>query len=349
MLDRVKLTNLRGIRDGEVAGLGRLVVLIGPNGSGKSTVLEAAAVAGSRYPATAVGEIIERRTNTSNGARWLIRGGDPAVEAKVEAEWTRGVVVRRRIHWDRNLVVPELVKRFSERGAPGPYCAFRIYREVPEPDGDAQAPFSVVGVAADNTYQPIEIEADLDLPTICLVEPRIGEPLHDLFSRAVQAGRRDELVDSVRAVVPHLRGIEILTEDSEPRLFLTLPEGAVPASLDGDGVQALLRMSFELAGPSEGTVLLEEPEVHQHPRSLLCGARAIVSAVRRGLQVVLTTHSLELIDLLLGELTEEELADPTMMSIRKLRLGGGRLAVTTIAAAEGEADAARTILSEDLR
>lgn len=349
MIERVKLSELRGVREGELASLSRLVVLIGPNGSGKSTVLEAIALAAARYPAAAVGMITHRRTHTWNGARWLLHGGREDSHPSVEAEWGKGLVVRRSIRWDRQLLVPELAKRLSDQGAPGPYSAFRTYRETPDldPQRGADVDFSVTGIAADNTYSQIELEHDLELPPLRLVEPRVGEPLHDLFSRAVQAGQRDELLQSVRTVVPDLRGIEILTEGSEPRLFLTLPNGAVPASLGGDGIQALLRMAFELAIPPGGTVLLEEPEVHQHPRSLSCGVRSIVGAVRRGVQVILTTHSLELIDMLLDELQDDELDDPNLMTVRKLRIQEGMLLETAIAAREVET--ARNSLSEDLR
>ena len=45
---------------------------------------------------------------------------------------------------------------------------------------------------------------------------------------------------------------------------------------------------------------MEEPEVHMHPGAIRQCARAILAAVRRGIQIVLSTHSLELIDALLS-------------------------------------------------
>lgn len=343
MLKRIKIENLRGIREGEIDGLTRLVVLVGPNGSGKSTVLEAAFIGGSPYPANAVGFVVERRTHTRNGARWLIRGGDPRTTARVEAVFQDGMSLTRRVQWQPMLRDPEMIRALSERALPGPFSAFLVNQNSSR-WGELAA---TTAMATNNEYKANDFELAPPPPYLRLIEPSMGHPLHDLFSRAVQAGWRDYLVQSAKAVVSGLQGIEILTEEGEPRLFLTFETGAVPASLAGDGVQALLRMTFELASPFGGTILLEEPEVHMHPRAMSACARAIVAATRRDVQVIMTTHSLELIDRLLSELTDEEVGDPSLMTLQKLRLSDGVLKSIMIPASDAEH--ARTSVEEDLR
>ncbi|MCX4246068.1 AAA family ATPase [Paraliomyxa miuraensis] len=351
MLRRIKIENLRGIREGEIDGLTKLVVLVGPNGSGKSTVLEGAYIGGARHPAAAAGAVTKHRTHTWNGAQWLIRGGSEENAARVEVEWTNGTRVTRRIHWDSVLVVREANEKLSKHGAPGPYSAFRIYREVPPmPRTDEADAFAATAMAANNEYLPYDVEMDLELAPLRLIDPTGGQPLHDLFTQAKRSPWRDELLESTRSVIPDLEDIEILTEKSVPRLFLLFGNKStppVPVSLAGDGIHALLRMAFELSSPAGGTVLLEEPETHMHPRALSACAKAIVAAVRRGVQVIATTHSLELIDRLLAELTDEEVEDPSMMTLQKVRLQDGRLMSIEIPASDAEQ--ARTTLSEDLR
>jgi len=350
MLKRIKIENLRGIREGEIDGLTRLAVLVGPNGSGKSTVLEGMLIGASQHPATAVGAVTYRREQTWNGARWLHRGGDSQIEARTEVQWLDERRIVRRVRWNSVLSVSDARNELNKMGSPVPYSAFMIYRDEPPmtplKDGSVAAA-GLTAIAADNKYYPYEFETDLQIPSMRLVEPRAGQFLHDLFSRAVQGGRREDVVQSARMVVPDLEGIEILTEESEPRLFLTYKDRAVPASLAGDGIQALLRMAFELASPSGGTVLLEEPEVHMHPKASFACAKAIIAAVRRDVQVVLTTHSLELIDLLLSELTEDERADAGMMTLFRVQLREGKLASIPIGARD--AVQARMALAEDLR
>jgi predicted ATPase len=72
----------------------------------------------------------------------------------------------------------------------------------------------------------------------------------------------------------------------------------------------------------EGLILLEEPEVYQHPKALWQTALAILANVRRGVQVVVTTHSLELIDAILAEASEDDLEG---MAVFNLLLEDGKL------------------------
>lgn len=351
MLKRIKIENLRGIREGEIDGLTRLVVLVGPNGSGKSTVLEGALVAGARYPADAIGIVARRRVHTWNGAAWLIRGADEKTFATTEVEWSDGTRITRRVRWDPRLLVREAIEKFSELKAPIPWSALRIFRDHPAIPGtkDGVEVFSVTAVAGNNEYLPYDVETDLQPPPLRLVDLIGGQPLHDLFTQAVKAGRRDDILASARMVLPDLDGIEILTENSEPRLCFTFRAGSVfvvPVSLAGDGIHALLRTAYELASPIGGTVLLEEPELHMHPRAMFACSKAIVAAARRDVQVIMTTHSKELIDVLLNELTAEEVADSTMMTVLKIRLRDSLL-VTRIPASD--ARQVRLGLDEDLR
>ncbi len=92
---------------------------------------------------------------------------------------------------------------------------------------------------------------------------------------------------------------------------------------------------------------MEEPELHQHPSNLCVCARAIVESVRTGNQVVLATHSLELLDYLLAELDDDERADAAMLSVIRTKLNDGVL--TTSCILGQDAAAARLDLEEDLR
>ena len=145
-------------------------------------------------------------------------------------------------------------------------------------------------------------------------------------------------------LLPQIRDIEILTEGSEPVLYLVLEDRAVPVTLSGDGVHALVRIALELASRPNGVVLLEEPEVHQHPGAMRQTVRAIWAAVRRDIQVVLTTHSLEFIDILLAEATA---GDIERISVYRLELEKGRL--IAVRTPGSEVAFSRGEIEEDLR
>jgi len=118
----------------------------------------------------------------------------------------------------------------------------------------------------------------------------------------------------------------------------------VPVELAGDGIHAAVRLALELAIPKGGLALLEEPEIHLHPAAIQLSARAILEATRREVQVVLSTHSLELIDALLEETNLDDLATTAVF---RTRLDEGRLVTSLLSGSE--AINARTLIAEDLR
>lgn len=107
---------------------------------------------------------------------------------------------------------------------------------------------------------------------------------------------------------------------------------------------ALARLCFELAAQPSGLALVEEPEAHQHPRSMFQGAKAIAAAVRRGIQVIVSTHSIEFIDALIDALEESEL---DKLSVHRISLQEHHL-VSTVSAGEDLIYFRRQV-EEDLR
>jgi hypothetical protein len=182
---------------------------------------------------------------------------------------------------------------------------------------------------------------------IRLVGPRTIQsdpPLHQLYTRAVEQGRRSEALALIADVVPFVENLEILTEGNTPIVHLVFHDHSVPVALAGDGVCSLVRIALELASRRHGVVLLEEPEVHQHPGAIRQTVRAILAAVRREIQVVLSTHSLELIDYILAESGAEDL---DRLSLYRLQLHDGMLA--TYRMPGSEVALARSQIEEDLR
>lgn len=89
---------------------------------------------------------------------------------------------------------------------------------------------------------------------------------------------------------------------------------------------------------------MEEPEVYQHPKAIWQSAKVILLNMRRGVQTVLTTHSLELIDALLAEASADDLEK---MSVFNLMLEDGKL--SSGRRAGKEIAFARQTLENDLR
>lgn len=186
-----------------------------------------------------------------------------------------------------------------------------------------------------------------DIDPVRLVDPRSGgthATLSRSYTDAVEEGRLPEVERLIAEVVPGLIHIHNLSDDAGAGIVhLALTDHSVPVALAGDGIQTLVQVCFALAQRPGSTVLLEEPEATQHPRSIYQAARAVVAAVRRGVQVILSTHSLELIDALRGELAE----DLSMLSVHHLACPGGAMSVVRYTGSE--VAIARDAIGEDLR
>lgn len=284
-----------------------MTVLVGPNGSGKSTVLDALLIAASPNTADAIGRAVVRRSGLKEGARWLFRDGSQA-----EATVRSADGIERRVD-------------FGMRAGSGK--GLHIHASIRhDPKGgdcnDQDTHFrNGRGYVASTHVHPLN-----GLHDVRIIESHRDEtlrPLHQLYSRSVERGRRKEVARIATAVIPEAQDLVLLSEGDLPIVHVDYGDRTVPVALAGDGLGGVLRLALELCTEAGGLILLEEPELHQHPGAIRQTAAVIWDAVRRGVQVVLSTHSLELIDALVAGATEE--AELDNLSVHRLVLAGGQL------------------------
>jgi predicted ATPase len=307
VISSIEITRFRGIREGKLEGLTPLVVLVGPNGCGKSTVLDALLIGASPNAQEAAQRTIKRHEGVAPSGRWFAW----------RANWRERAEITVTSHTGAS--------RTCELGfQPNGLHAIACF--VPQTPADAE------NRTPARARKPVHLTHELaGVPDIRLVEPRVFDgglgfhvtaPLHQLYSETVEQGRRNVAKAITAEVVPNVKDLEILTEGNMPVVHLVFEDHSVPVALAGDGVYCLVRLTLELASRPQGVVLLEEPEVHEHPAAIRQAVRAILAAVRRDIQVILTTHSLELIDALLAESSDEDLE---RLSLYRLQLEDGRL------------------------
>lgn len=308
MIRAITIKNLRGIREGALEGFTPLTVLVGPNSAGKSTVLDALMIGASPVQHIGLQFVMERRPILGEPDAWLLyrSRGRNAEHAVVEI-------------------------KTDARNRPT-----RIHPLSP---GDSR----MWAQGLRETDQP----ALPDVPEIHLVDPHdwsAKRSLADLYTQVAERGVRNEATAILKGLLPDVQGIEVLSRQNKPVVYLVYAGGAQPIELAGDGVRLLLQQTLELAAPPGGVVLLEEPEVHMHPGAIRQSARAMFAAMRRGIQIILTTHSLDVIDALLAEIHPDELE---MFSLFRLQLDDGHLKSYRLSGEE--ASLARTQIEDDLR
>lgn len=169
-------------------------------------------------------------------------------------------------------------------------------------------------------------------------------PLHQVFTETRIRGGIGAACDLLREVDPTITGLEILTEGDVPILHLSYADRSVPVTLTGDGMQSLVRLALGLSARSSGVFLIEEPEAHQHTAAIVRSAKVIAAAALSGSQVILSTHSMELLDGILASLPDDRV---DIVAVYRLRLIEGQLKVLRMKGSE--VNAARAGIEDDLR
>ncbi len=288
MIKSVKIQGMRGIADGKVDDLAPLSVLVGPNGCGKSSVLEAVLIGASSQPSQAIWQAVNRREQQiPRAARWLLwRGG-------------RGGC---RISLTSSSGSREFVLSGAESGGAKYLMTFEI-------KGVGTGQIAFPGKDSPPSQTPLAMSGITDIRLVDARTFTLDVPMSRLYSDAVEGGRRQQAKGLIKAVVPGLTDIEILEDGGKPVVHLVFADHSVPVAFAGDGVHTLFRICFHLASVGGGVVLLEEPEAHQHPAAIQQGATAIWAAIKQGAQIIMTTHSLELIDALVRTSPKDRLSD----------------------------------------
>jgi len=351
MITAIEIERLRGIREGKLSGLAPLTLLVGPSGSGKSTVLDALLVAGSAAPGDAIGRAVRRRAELVQGAPWLFERQQS--DARIKLEGAENEARTCELSWSVNasedlvskLPLAEQRRRPVEIG-----CVltttFGIFRSRTVISAGNEYRFDLVG--ADGGADLRALRAGRD---VRLVEPEAGAnhaPLHRAYSEATNEGRLAGVVDVLRQALEGAIDLRVLTVEDDPvdRPVLHVDYGThtVPVAGSGSGVYALVRLALDLASMPGGLALVEEPEIHQHPSGIHRTAQVLLAAARRGIQVVVSTHSLDLVDSILSV---AEPGDLDRLCVTRVVLDGGELRSSLFPGTMVER--ARNEMGEDLR
>ena len=348
LVNSVRIRGLRGVAEGALGGLSGITVLIGPNNTGKSTVLEALYLAASGCDYDLLGRraleyvLMRRGWFGLSAVGWLFFRGQKSCGITLRMEDGAHVELRLRL----TRVGTEDINILKSRGLD----ISKIMSITSSVSGAFTRTFTHY-IDMNGRYDAIQASAARSpLKTLFLDWGAVASYGHpeECYSLMMTSGgvEAKNMVLEVIAQRYRIRDLQPLKDDDRWVLHVVHKEYSIPIYLMGDGLRLALVYLMLLSVASDALLLLEEPELHQHPGLLELVAEIIVrSHAQRRCQVVLSTHSLEFVDLLIQK--AEELGVSDRLVIHRLSLEQGELSSTSYTAQE--AKELREELEFDLR
>jgi len=103
-------------------------------------------------------------------------------------------------------------------------------------------------------------------------------------------------VELLKDYEPDAEDLTLAPMDASYYLLVKFPDTVVRIDDLGDGARSALFLTSILIGVENTAVLIEEPEIHQHPGGLYTVLNFLLNvAKRKKLQLFITTHSIETI------------------------------------------------------
>ncbi len=359
MITSLKVKRFRGIEEGELSDLSRVNILVGSNNSGKSSVLEAINMLYSLTNEGGVfGEdIIEnlarirvRRTayypslwykyddespieyeigfdnglelnaDFDEGRRWLIKKPSFKVKIGEPRRFTEEEVMLKHLQYgpfgDALYLLlgiddhREIGKMFLIKDLKPELQSYRVTNLV-----DCDKLLNSFGglksiiIGAEMVKNFAVIEKGV-FPTI--LQKRDDKKLIEILNEAYETE-----IEGL-SYMPFSREKEDKRE--EYALLLMLKDYSVRIDELGDGVKHAVAILSIILGVDISLLLLEEPEMHQHPKTFSYLAKSLSSLTAKAkTQMFITTHNLELIDAFLDTFKEED------VSLYHLSLRDGKL------------------------
>ena len=294
MITNITLENFKCFRE-VIINPKLLTVLIGPNGTGKSSVLQALLLLkqsrGGNFPQH-TGEFINLRNSKELFPIFL---EDELVKFHLEAKIRQEEITYSR-SFSRDLVyIPahegqgssvELIEILS------------LLKFVPAVRGLVK-PTHELG----NEHRELTLQNGLDF--------YVGQIATNLgYSRSME--------ESISCLLKRVTGTGLRAEMVPPRsveVKSLAPSGPVNIVAEGFGANTLILLFHQLLSAAKGaTVLIEEPEIHLHPKAQADLAEVMAETAKaEDKQIIMTTHSEYVAGRLLtmvaeGKLTTDDLA-----------------------------------------
>lgn len=316
-LRECRIRNFKAVRDSGLLRLGPLTALIGNNGSGKSSVIEAlealkTLVLDGADAAMRPWHGVEHAWNKAAQRTGARKGRTSAECAKGISVYVSGRSGNDRL---KARVVVEAEDEHVDR-VTGHYWSAVVpgkMAEAPEllrPDLSVEDPrliqmvmgWQFLSMVPHEMTEPRLKRRTGGRPILARDGSNLAQYLQDIFE--TDSAAFDSILEAMRAVLPYAEDLRPrVTAGVEKKVYLELAERGfrerLPSWLFSTGTVRILALLAILRNPQPPSVVfVEEIENGLDPRTLHLLVSEIASFVEAGGQVVVTTHSPYLLDLL---------------------------------------------------
>ena len=326
-INSVNVSGFRGLKDLTLSDFGDLNILIGASNTGKSSLLEAIFLALSMESDRGPESVIQARSDRGLG---LITSLFPKNDLTNEIVISLGLVQSENGTEETNrlnfkakragAVIADYQSILSQTGWTDMdrYTALEITTNQPGRSTSHQIAVrqtdGQVGprwlISESGTRPPAIKNVSLFLPR----ELMSSDHMDSAYTAVFRSGNDSEWLKRLKILQPGLKGISPVKEGDGWKIFVRLEDFSLPIMAMGDGFKAaslLLAYTFD-----PGLVLVDTPEIFQHPKGLNLVSKSIALAISQfGCQVILATQSLEFLDQIMHE------AQDTDMDTRIFRFG----------------------------
>lgn len=356
VIENLTLKGFRGVEALEVPRCGRVNVVVGRNGSGKTRLLEAAYALMLRANANVVPRLA------------TLRGVPPELPTGLVADYyadsfaTRGHLqaeVSGRVEGiDRHTVLRRLPGETAEivppsqsmgQAAPTTVAVFEVETREASEEGQRQVHVHSGHLLSDGRWWVPRARPINEPDRVLLRTPKRLNGISRLAQHwsAIEqqgAGARSMLLHTLWSIDPAIHDLRVVAlENSVAQLRVDYGDlGLCPVELLGDGIVETIHYLTMLGAVTNGVALIDEfgAALDAKNQVLVVGA-VIATAAALGVQLFLSTHSLEVVDVLLTDAPEGSLL------LMQMKSAGGTVSLETLE--HDEARALRDDLGFDLR
>ncbi|MHA1617046.1 MAG: ATP-dependent nuclease [Candidatus Njordarchaeales archaeon] len=312
-LSGISIRNFRGIKEADIQGFSDINVFIGRNGAGKSTLLEAiylaSAFVNEKDPLTSesrINTIIKRRTDRGAEAEkdilWYSLDTQHPIqlilfftsEKRMYLEYIyQSPLDRVWICLDK---IREKIRDIPSGCTHFNYPSARLW--------NIKTNTSSTNSSFKNAFFEVFKEEIEFLNNVIIIDEKLlrhPEVLERRIWPRILAKRLDKMIVKIirKSYEEGVEDLSYVPMSGGYYLVLKLPDTFVRVDDLGDGARIAILLAAYLLLVKNTIVLIEDPEIHQHPGGLFSILEFISEVAKsNNLQVFMTTHSLELIRLI---------------------------------------------------